>query len=267
MKKTSNVPLWLQITLNLLTIGIVASLLFTSRALAAPTSTSQVPGFIPYQGNLLNQSGDPVNGLIDMTFSLYSVPTGGTALWTEVHTSGNAVPVAGGLFNVNLGSITPIPADLWNQPDLYLGIRVGSDVEMTPRQPLGGIPSALQASVAQLALTVPDGSITKEKLGAGVNNYFIINGAKYVGTYLPDWTLASGSGDRYYVVQINFGETFITPPTVVVNLSGIDVSGNYNVLFAYARNITTTGFELVFQAWGDSVVTSASAAWIVYGQK
>ena len=167
MKKTYSVPLWLQVGLNLFTIMIVASLLFASRAMAAPANTSQIPGFIPYQGTLVESDGTPITGLIDMGFSLYADPTEGEALWTEGHSGNNAVPVAEGLFNVNLGSITPIPSDLWNQSSLYLGIRVGADDEMIPRQPIGGVPSALQASVAQLALTVPDGSIGSQQITDG----------------------------------------------------------------------------------------------------
>mgnify|MGYP001266368775 FL=1 len=150
MKKTYSIPLWLQVGLNLFTIMIVASLLFASRALAAPASTSQIPGFIPYQGTLVESDGTPITGLIDMGFSLYADPTEGAALWTETHSSNNAVPVAEGLFNVNLGSITPIPSDLWNQPSLYLGIRVGADDEMTPRQPIGGIMQAIFCKMDQV---------------------------------------------------------------------------------------------------------------------
>ena len=39
-----------------------------------------------------------------MTFRMYDVDTGGTEFWTETHTS---VPVANGVFSVQLGSVTP----------------------------------------------------------------------------------------------------------------------------------------------------------------
>ena len=184
MKKTYSIPLWLQVGLNLFTIMIVASLLFASRALAAPASTSQIPGFIPYQGTLVESDGTPITGLIDMGFSLYADPTEGEALWTEAHSGNNAVPVAEGLFNVNLGSITPIPSDLWNQPSLYLGIRVGADDEMTPRQPIGGVPSALQSGVSQLALTVPDGSIGSQQItdGAATSSKVALTHGEVIGT-------------------------------------------------------------------------------------
>ena len=79
--------------------------------------------------------------------------TGGTALWTEAHTGGNAVPVDAGLFNVLLGSLTPIPSSVWDNDTLYLGVQVSNDAEMMPREVVGAVP------VAGMALTVPDGSV------------------------------------------------------------------------------------------------------------
>jgi len=122
---------------------------------AAPSTT-----MISYQGQLTDADGTPLTGTYDMHFALYDVPTGPTACWTEPRTGSNAVPVSDGLFNVLLGSVQPIdPSCLTG--DVYLGITVGSDSEMTPRELLGSVPHALQAS------TVPDGSITTAKIADG----------------------------------------------------------------------------------------------------
>ncbi len=107
------------------------------------------PGVVSYQGTLTDASGKPLNGTINMTFRLYAAPTGGTAVWTEAHTGANAVPVSNGLFNVLLGSLTPIPSEVWSNATLYLGVQVGSDAEMTPRELVGGVPVAQAAGVAQ----------------------------------------------------------------------------------------------------------------------
>lgn len=51
-----------------------------------------------------------------------------------------------------LGSLTPIPQTVvTGNPNLFLGITVGTDGEMSPRVQLGSVPFAVQA------LTVPDG--------------------------------------------------------------------------------------------------------------
>jgi len=65
---------------------------------------------------------------------------------------------------VMLGSLTPIPQSvIAGNSNLFLGITVGTDNEMSPRIQLGSVPFAVQA------LTVPDGSISKAKLAADIS--------------------------------------------------------------------------------------------------
>jgi len=75
-----------------------------------------------------------------MTFRIYDVATGGIALWTETQSS---VTVSDGMYNVVLGSVTPI--NLQFDTQYYLGIEVESDGEMTPSQALTSVGSALNA--------------------------------------------------------------------------------------------------------------------------
>ena len=45
--------------------------------------TASVPTIISYQGKLTQPSGDPfADGTYSITFSIYDVPNGGTAVWT-----------------------------------------------------------------------------------------------------------------------------------------------------------------------------------------
>ncbi len=133
---------------NIGTLVLVALLLFAYRASAAPGSPpaapNATPGTISYQGMLNDAVGQPINGNTGIAFRLYNTPTGATsaALWTEAHINANAVPVGNGLFNVLLGSLTPIPASVWNNANVYLGVQVGNDVEMLPRETIGDVPSA-----------------------------------------------------------------------------------------------------------------------------
>src|SRR4051794_26939397 len=84
---------------------------------------------INFQGKLTNPDGTNVaDGSYTLVFKLYEEISGGTALWTETQT----VSVAGGIFRVALGSVTPIPSNFnFNWSGIYLGIKVGSDSEMT----------------------------------------------------------------------------------------------------------------------------------------
>jgi len=157
---------WLgrQMVPNIGTLLLVVILLLTVPSLAAPsrapsaTSTST----ISYQGRLADSGGTPITGKQNMEFRLYDTPTGGAPLWTEMWTGGNAVDVSDGLFNVMLGSIdATVASAIEGHDELYLGITVGTDSEMEPRVQLGSVPFSMQA------MTVPDGSITTDKIADG----------------------------------------------------------------------------------------------------
>jgi len=103
---------------------------------------AEVPLLLSQQGRLLNSSDEPVTGTVAMVFSLYTAGTGGTANWTETHT----VTLDSGYFVVTLGDTTALTKALFNGNPLYLGIKVGTDAEMTPREELVSVPYAVVAS-------------------------------------------------------------------------------------------------------------------------
>ena len=102
--------------------------------LAMATSAVAIPQLINYQGQLTSPTGTPLDTTVSMTFRVYSTPTGGVAGWTETHPS---VVVTDGLFQQTLGSITAL-TDLF-VVDRWLGITVGSNTEMIPRQQLTSV--------------------------------------------------------------------------------------------------------------------------------
>ncbi len=90
---------------------------------------------INFQGLLRTPAGENVSdGNYQIVFNIYSSENGGGALWSETHGS---VYVHDGIFNVNLGETNPINLNFSNSV-YYLGIKVGSDSEMTPRAKIGG---------------------------------------------------------------------------------------------------------------------------------
>jgi hypothetical protein len=141
------------------------------RTQAAPAATST--GTIAYQGRLGDAAGAPLTGTYSMVFRLYATASGGMPLWEEQWTGPNGVEVSDGLFNVMLGSLTPIEqAVIVAHDQLYLGITVGTDDEMAPRVQLGSVPFATQA------LTVPDGSVATAKLSdASITTAKLADGA------------------------------------------------------------------------------------------
>ena len=140
----------------IVTLLAVGAVLFAQQAGALPMRAPMLAGdsttTISYQGRLADSSGDPVTTSgVGMQFRLYNTDTGGSPLWEETHA---AVPVEDGLFHVLLGSTNPIPVSLLaNNSTLWLGITVGSDSEMTPREQIASVPYAMVAS--QLASRGP----------------------------------------------------------------------------------------------------------------
>jgi hypothetical protein len=113
----------------------------SSRSPAQPAGAAvALNPVLQYQGRLSNPStGDPINGVQQMSFRLYDVANGGSALWTETKN----VQVSGGLFSTALGDTTPLSQNLFNGQALWLGVTVGADLEAVPRQPLMAVAYAL----------------------------------------------------------------------------------------------------------------------------
>lgn len=86
---------------------------------------------INFQGKLTNPDGTNVtNNNYNIVFSIYTVASGGSAVWTETQ----SVSTIDGVFQVALGSVTALPGSIdFNGSSIYLGLKVGVDAEMTPR--------------------------------------------------------------------------------------------------------------------------------------
>ena len=117
--------------------------------LLAAAGEAQVPKKINYQGFLKDKAGNPVNGAVPMAFALYDVASGGTALWSETRT----VTVTAGNYSVDLGAMNPI--NLTVAKPYWLGVKVGTDPEMTPRKELT---SAMYALLID-GITVKNGNV------------------------------------------------------------------------------------------------------------
>ncbi len=104
---------------------------------------SFVPEQINYQGKLTDDTGTEVaDGTYTITFTLYDELN--AVAWTETQP---AVSVVKGLFSTKLPlnpGASPFPAGLFDE-ELFLGITVDSDAEMSPRQQLTTVPFSFKA--------------------------------------------------------------------------------------------------------------------------
>ena len=149
---------------TILAAAAIAALCLTDIAHAAMPKTVQVAGV------LHTSSGGPAtDGNYNLTFALYAKALGGTAVWTEGPVS---VKTVGGRFQHALGALQPLDTTkLVAQPGLWLGVKVGSDPELS-RQPVRAGLFALHAARADniackgcvSASQLADGSVTATKV-------------------------------------------------------------------------------------------------------
>jgi len=118
----------------------------------ASVSFAGIPKMINYQGMLTGSDGKtPVNnGNYAILFSVYNTSSGGGSLWSHTYNVG----VTNGLFNVILGD-SGVPINLPFDTTYWLGIKVGADLELSPRTQLTSVGYAYRARVADSAVVSP----------------------------------------------------------------------------------------------------------------
>jgi hypothetical protein len=141
-------------------LSIIIAVILLSLCIMTNDARSAIPEKINYQGYLTNASGNPVNTTVSMTFRIYTVASGGAALWTETQSN---VSVNDGIYNVTLGSLVSLGTLGFDVP-YFLGVTVGIDSEMTPRQPLTSVAYALTADTA---LNVANNVVTSTMIQNG----------------------------------------------------------------------------------------------------
>ena len=104
-----------------------------------------VPNLIDYQGKITDNASNPITSSVSIAFTIYNAASGGSNLWNETHSS---VAPVDGLVHVLLGSVpeTPLPENLFDGSDRWLGINVNSDGEMIPRLRIVSVPYAIYAN-------------------------------------------------------------------------------------------------------------------------
>ncbi|MBI5486932.1 MAG: hypothetical protein HY905_06340 [Deltaproteobacteria bacterium] len=117
---------------------------FAACLLVAAPAAADAPAYMPVQGFLTDAGGAPVDGDVAVRFGLYTADLGGTEVWNETQT----VAIDQGFFTAYLGDVTVLNLTVFRDNDgLWLGVRVGSDAEMSRFQ----VASTGYAAYAQYA--------------------------------------------------------------------------------------------------------------------
>lgn len=136
--------------------------------LLSAVSFSQIPKVINYQAELRDGDNKPLNGSFLMTFTIYDSKAGGIVVWSEYQT----VTAEHGFINVYLGNTLPI--NIKFDKEYWLEIKIENSGNPYPRVPLTSVPysfhsgTSSESDIAKIAKTVPDGSITQQKLDPNV---------------------------------------------------------------------------------------------------
>lgn len=135
-------------------------IVFITILFSSGISGNDVPRTINYQGQLSDDTGEPVTNTspgVQMVFTIWNHPYAAD-LSNRRWTSGpQLVPVEEGIFNYHLGMHVNLPDSIFAKDTLnWLGIKIGTDPEITPRTRLASVPyayHALRADTAYYSLT------------------------------------------------------------------------------------------------------------------
>jgi trimeric autotransporter adhesin len=156
-------------------LSLVLSLVQLTFAQTPTQTASALPRLVRFGGTVKDLNGNPLTGVVGITFALYSEQTGGAALWLETQ---NVSADSNGRYTALLGSTKPdgLPTDLFTSEQArWVGAQVSGQVEQ-PRILLVSVPYALKAGDAQT-------------LGGRPASDFAV-----ATTPLPSSALASGNG-------------------------------------------------------------------------
>ena len=185
---------------------ILGALLIVSTLLLAPPPLfAEIPHLVRYQGQAMDSNGVPLEGPYTLTFRLYDAQTGGMKVWEEQQPN---VPLGQGHFSVLLGQQNSLNAVDWSAP-CWLSVQVNTEPELTPRQRITSVPTALMAERLSVPITtstmtdddnrlVPSGAIilwTGNTCPTGYTRTSALDGKFLVadGTYNPS---AGGSNTK-----------------------------------------------------------------------
>lgn len=87
------------------------------------------------------------------------------------------------------------------------------------------------------------------------------------GTFSPnytteDWNIDKGDGPRSCKMFVQFDTPFLSAPTVLVNLTGIDAPTDHGLRVSLkVEKVSVSGFVLRIETWQDSHINAVEGSW------
>jgi hypothetical protein len=135
-------------------LSLVISFTYLTVAQTPAETASALPRLVRFGGTVKDVNGNPLTGLVGITFALYSEQNGGATLWLETQ---NVTADSNGHYTVLLGSTKPegVPADLFTSEQArWVGVQVSGQAEQ-PRVLLVSAPYAFKAGDAETVGGLP----------------------------------------------------------------------------------------------------------------
>jgi len=210
-------------------------------------ATNAATTAIPVQGQLTDSAGQPINGNKRITFALYKEASGGQALCEAAQAN---VPVSSGFFNTTFELSETVcnglyPTLVLNSLQLYLGIKVEANAEMTPRQKLLPVPYAFSVMAGANIDGTMDGSYSLFVVNHG--REVTISNTKKIPQAIFGWSSPT-SGEAYGL----YGFSSSNVGQGVRGYAGSSSGTTYGI---YGRSVSTNGRGV----YGFASITSSTA--------
>ncbi len=237
---------------GVLIVSLLLGLFVTMALVSSSGSQAASTDYINFQGKLTDANGyGIVSTSRSITFCIFSASSGGSCaaspsgqLWYETK---SVTTDARGIFNTALGDTTTFGTLFTNNSnaDLYLGINVAGDGEMTLRHPVGSVPKSFNSSRLEGNTWAVPGAIGTTTANSGA------------------FTTLSASGVLTSTVASGTAPFTIASNTMVSNLNADLLDGSHAAAFApssgstgYIQNQTASDQNASYRISGSGQLTS-----------
>ncbi len=208
----------------------VRIVLWTLFLCCCSSSFGAVPQLISYQGRLTHSDGSPIDSTVGLTFTIALDAAGDFVLWTESQPS---VTISDGLFQVLLGAVNPIGAEVFDGGRRFLR------VQMDGEPALGGFTPIVSVGYAYRSVYADSSVVAHSVTGNAGAKWTLADSVLYSNSY---WGIARG-----HAGNILYGDSAHT----MVNLGTNSFAGQQGQSYGY---ITISGGDKnAARSWNSTV--------------